>query len=50
MTEAPRPWWGFLLRRPMHFVLDAAVLFGVFALAYLLRFEFHVHGAAQQES
>lgn len=42
MTEAPRPWWGFLLRRPMHFVLDAAVLLGVFALAYLLRFEFHV--------
>ena len=53
MTEAPRPWWAFLLKRPMHFALDAAVLLGVFALAYLLRFEFRVpdywvHRAAMQ--
>lgn len=42
MTEAPRPWWAFLLKRPMHFVLDAAVLLAVFLLAYQLRFEFRV--------
>lgn len=42
MTEAPRPWWAFLLKRPMHFVLDAVVLLAVFALAYHLRFEFRV--------
>ena len=37
-----RPWWAFFLRRPMHFILDACVLGGVFALSYLLRFEFQV--------
>ncbi|MCC7109247.1 MAG: polysaccharide biosynthesis protein, partial [Deltaproteobacteria bacterium] len=42
MTEAPRPWWAFLLKRPVHFVLDAVVLLAVFALAYHLRFEFRV--------
>jgi FlaA1/EpsC-like NDP-sugar epimerase len=45
MTERPepaRPWWTLLLRRPMHFALDAAVLTAVFAFAYLLRFEFAV--------
>jgi FlaA1/EpsC-like NDP-sugar epimerase len=42
MNADARPWWAFLLRRPMHFVLDATVLAAVFAFAYLLRFEFHV--------
>jgi FlaA1/EpsC-like NDP-sugar epimerase len=39
---AVRPWWSFLLRRPMQFVLDVAVLLAVFAFAYALRFEFRV--------
>ena len=38
----PRPWWSFLLRRPMQFALDVALLLAVFAFSYALRFEFRV--------
>jgi FlaA1/EpsC-like NDP-sugar epimerase len=41
-AAAHRPWWSFLLRRPMQFVLDIAVLLAVFAFSYALRFEFRV--------
>ncbi len=37
-----RRWWSFLLRRQMQFVLDVALLAGVFAFAYALRFEFRI--------
>ncbi len=36
----PGPWWRIFLRRPMHLVLDVAVLALALALAYLFRFEF----------
>ena len=42
VMSANKPWWSFLLRRPMHFVLDAAILSAAFALAYTLRFELDV--------
>ncbi|MDP2340163.1 MAG: nucleoside-diphosphate sugar epimerase/dehydratase [Deltaproteobacteria bacterium] len=38
----PGPWWRIFLRRPMHFVLDVAVLAVAFSLAYLFRFDFAV--------
>ena len=38
----PRPWWSFLLRRPMQFALDVALLLAVFAFSYALRFEFRI--------
>ena len=37
-----RPWWSFLLRRPLHFALDVLVLGLAFVIAYALRFEFRV--------
>jgi FlaA1/EpsC-like NDP-sugar epimerase len=40
--EVPAVWWGRLLTRQLQFVLDLALLTGVFSLSYLLRFEFEV--------
>ena len=45
MADSPsgkKPWWSFLLRRPMHYVLDAFLLFVVLVVAFLFRFEFDV--------
>lgn len=42
LEPAAKPWWGVLLRRPMHFVLDIAILVLALAFAYALRFEFRV--------
>ncbi len=47
---AKKPWWSFLLRRPMHLVLDALLLTFAFAAAYTLRFELDVPMAWQKRA
>ena len=37
-----RPWWSFLLKRPVQYALDLVVLAAMFLLAYQLRFDFDV--------
>src|SRR5688572_32362 len=37
-----RPWWSFLLKKPVQYALDLVVLAAMFALAYQFRFDFDV--------